>query len=99
MNKVDTLNLIGTAALFAFAALLGWVALHSHRFGRYGREALMLAAAWIGVVGLMRILSLASLVSTDTVRSTNTLFAIVCITILGEIIWLRRVEKKNGLQA
>ena len=96
MNKIDTLNLVGTSALFAFAALLGWVALHSHRFHRYGQEALGCAAAWIFIVGTMRCLSLAGVANTSLVRLVNTLSAIVFLIILGELLVLRRVEVKNG---
>ena len=86
-------------AIFYVSGLLAWVAVHARRFQRYGREALLCAAAWTFVVALMRCFSLAGWVSTDTVRSTNTVSAIVALVILTEIAWLRRVEHKNGVEA
>ena len=99
MSRADLTALVGAVVIFAMSGLLAWVAVHAHRFRRYGREALLCAAAWTFVVALMRCLSLGGLVSTDTVRSTNTVSAIVAVVILSEIAWLRRVEQKNGVGA
>ena len=99
MSRADLTALVGAVVIFGMSGLLAWVAVHARRFQRYGREALLCAAAWTFVVALMRCFSLAEWVSTDTVRSTNTVSAIVAVVILSEIAWLRRVEQKNGVKA
>ena len=99
MSRADQIALVGAVVIFGMSGLFAWVAFYVHRFQRYGREALFCAAAWTFVVALMRVLSLAEWVSTDTVRSTNTVSAIVALVILTEIAWLRRVEHKNGVEA
>ena len=99
MSRADLTALVGDVVIFGMSGLLAWVAVHAHRFQRYGREALLCAAAWTFVVAVMRLLSLGGLVNTDTVRSTNTVAAIVAIVILTEIAWVRRVAQKNGVKA
>ena len=99
MSRADLTALVGDVVIFGMSGLLAWVAYHARRFQRYGREALFCAAAWTFVVALMRSLSLGGLVNTDTVRSTNTVAAIVAIVILTEIAWVRRVAQKNGVKA
>ena len=96
MTDADLLGLVGSVALFAFAFLLAWIARRSHRFNRYGQEALACAAAWVFVVAITRCLSIADVIGTTLVRSANTLAAIVFLTILAELVWLRRVETTNG---
>ena len=99
MSRADLIALVGAVVIFAMSGLFALIAFHARRFQRYGREALLCAAAWTYVVALMRCFSLAEWVSTDTVRSTNTVSAIVAVVILTEIAWLRRVEQKNGVKA
>ena len=96
MSRADLTALVGSVVIFTMSGLFAWTAYHAHRFQRYGREALLCAAAWTFVVALMRCLSLAGVVNTDTVRSTNTVSAIVSLVILAEIAWLRRVEQNNS---
>ena len=98
MSRADLTALVGSVVIFGMSGLFALTAFHTHRFQRYGREALLCAAAWTFVVALMRCFSLAEWVSTDTVRSTNTVSAIVAVVILSEIAWLRRVEQKNGVE-
>ena len=98
MSRADLTALVGAVVIFAMSGLFALIAFHARRFQRYGREALLCAAAWTFVVAVMRLLSLGGLVNTDTVRSTNTVSAIVAIVILSEIAWLRRVAQKNGVE-
>ena len=98
MSRADQIALVGAVVIFGMSGLFALTAFHAPQFRRYGREALLCAAAWTFVVALMRVLSLGGLVNTDTVRSTNTVSAIVAIVILTEIAWLRRVAQKNGVE-
>ena len=99
MSRTGLTALVGAVVIFGMSGLFALVAFYAHRFQRYGREALFCAAAWTFIVALTRVLSLADLVSTDTVRSTNTVSAVVALVILGEIAWVRRVAQKNGVKA
>jgi len=96
VNRADQIALVGAVVIFAMSGLFALTALHVPQFRRYGREALLCAAAWTFIVALMRVFSLAGKVSTDTVRSTNTVAAVVAVVILTEIAWVRRAEQKNG---
>ena len=96
MTRADQIALVGAVVIFGMSGLFALTAFHTHRFQRYGREALLCAAAWTFVVALMRGLSLGGVVDTGTVRSTNTVSALAALLILWQIAWARRAEARNG---
>lgn len=93
MTNSDWVQLIGTAAIVLLAAVFVWIANDTGRFSRYGREALLAAAAYLLTAAAVRILALTGYLTQVQARELNGIFAWVFLIIGAETLLLQRVER------
>jgi uncharacterized membrane protein YhaH (DUF805 family) len=85
---------IGTLAFLLLAFAFVNIALHASRYHRYGREALLCAAAFLLSAAVLRSLSAYHLIEPETARSVNGIAAFGCLAILAQLVILRRKDQR-----
>lgn len=83
-----------TIAVFALAFMLTYIALSALRYERYGREALLAAAAFIGVQAIVRTLSINAVVTADTARLLVGMSALTAFAIIVQIAVLKTKDNR-----
>lgn len=92
--SLRTIENFGTVAVLLFGLMLANIALHARRFQRCGREALLVAAAFIIAQAAIRTMSINRYIEPETARSLVSLSAIACLAIIAQITLLRRKAKQ-----
>lgn len=86
---------VGTVAFALLATLLASIAVHSHRYRRYGREALLCTSVLLFVFTVTRALSSYAKIEPETARSVNGIAVWATLAIVLQLAILRR--KEDGL--
>ena len=91
MTQTDILQLIGSAAITVFGLLLYRISTRpADWFCKYGREALLCAAAYLLTVAAVRVGTALDVMSQTDARTINGLVALGFVSIVAQIAFTHR---------
>lgn len=96
MKDLDTLEVLGTTAMFLFSLTCAYTAIHIERFTRFGQEALLAAAAFLFTAALMRVCVLAGFISREDAVVVNSTAAIAFVLVGAQLATMRYVYARKG---
>lgn len=96
MDAYDLVEVLGTFAIFAFALICAYTAVHIDRFTRFGQEALLAAAALFFTSGVMRLCVLAGFMEREQAIMVNSTAAIAFLLIGVQLAAMRFVYARKG---
>ena len=91
MNSAWAQN-VSTVAVAGLAWALAYIALQASRSQRLGREALLVAAAYLACTALVRCLSINAVISSETARVLVGITAFAALAILAQLAYLKRLD-------
>lgn len=91
-DNATVAQILGSVAIYGCAGLLAAIGASAERYGRYGREALLCAAAFLGTAATVRMLVTMDMLTQTEGRVVNGLLAFPFLAILIELMVLQRME-------